>query len=314
MTSQSTVDTAVRSARSMSMWRLEWLRIARTSRWIVLFGVYLIFGLLGPVMAKYLPEIVGQVQSEMTIIVPPPQPKDGIVNYVNQVAQIGLIVVVTIAASALTFDARRGLSTFLRTRVNSMWALLQPRLVVTAAFAVLAYTLGTLAAWYETTLLLGPLPAAALAAGVLCESIYLIFSIAVVAAASAFARGTLGTVGIALTRDHCAVHRRRPGSASRLAADDARRGPCRFAHHNHAEQLPSGDGRRSWIERGARRACLDHLAIPRGLSCGRGGRPCSRSSGGGSGSSPTGWMPIGAPVRRKARSERRFRYYRPAVQ
>src|SRR4051812_45299153 len=107
MTSQSTVDTAVRSARSMSTWRLEWLRIARTSRWIVLFGVYLIFGLLGPVMAKYLPEIVGQVQSEMTIIVPPPQPKDGIVDYVNQVAQIGLIVVVTIAASALTFDARR---------------------------------------------------------------------------------------------------------------------------------------------------------------------------------------------------------------
>ena len=199
MTSPSTVDTAVRSARSMSMWRLEWLRFARTSRWIVLFGVYLVFGLLGPVMAKYLPEIVGQVQSEMTIIVPPPQPKDGIVNYVNQVAQIGLIVVVTIAANALTFDARRGLSTFLRTRVNSMWALLQPRLVVTAAFAVLAYTLGTLAAWYETTLLLGPLPAAALAAGVLCESIYLIFSIAVVAAASAFARGTLGTVGIALT-------------------------------------------------------------------------------------------------------------------
>jgi len=165
----------------------------------VLFGVYLVFGLLGPVMAKYLPEIVGQVQSEMTIIVPPPQPKNGIANYVNQVAQTGLIVVVTIAASALTFDARRGISTFFRTRVNSMWELVQPRIVVTAASAVLAYTVGTLACWFETSLLLGPLPADALVAGLLCESIYFIFAIAVVAAAAAIARGTLATVGIALT-------------------------------------------------------------------------------------------------------------------
>lgn len=185
--------------RSMSIWRLEWLRLVRTPRWMVLFGVYLVFGLLAPVMAKYLPEILGHVQSEMTIIVPSPQPRDGIINYVNQVAQAGLIVVVTIAASALTFDSRRGLSTFLRTRMHSVWGLVQPRIVVTAAAAVLAYTIGTVAAWYESALLLGPLPVGSLLAGLLCEFIYLFFVIAVVAAASALARGTLGTVGIALT-------------------------------------------------------------------------------------------------------------------
>ncbi len=165
---------------------------------MVLFGVYLIFGLLGPVMAKYMPEILGRVQSEMTIIVPPPQPKDGIINYVNQVGQIGVIVVVAIASSALTFDAHRGLSTFLRTRVVSMWVLVRPRIVLPAAAAVLAYALGTFAAWYETVLLLGPLPVGAVLAGLLCESFYLIFVVAVVAAAASIARSTIGTVAITL--------------------------------------------------------------------------------------------------------------------
>ena len=200
MTAQSTsIGTAARVPPAMNTWRLEWLRLIRTPRWIVLLGVYVVFGLLGPVMAKYMPDIVEHAQSEMTIIVPPPQPKDGITNYLGQVGETGLIVVVAIAASTLAFDAHRGLSTFLRTRVTSMWYLIRPRVVVTAVAAVLAYTLGTLAAWYETALLLGPLPVGAVLAGVLCEGLYLIFAVAVVTAAASVARKTVGIVGIALT-------------------------------------------------------------------------------------------------------------------
>src|SRR5664279_3635425 len=78
---------------SMNPWRLEWLRLTRTPRWVALFGVYLTFGLLGPVMAKYLAGLLQDVQTQMTIIVPPPEPKDGIINYVNQAGQTGLIAV-----------------------------------------------------------------------------------------------------------------------------------------------------------------------------------------------------------------------------
>jgi ABC-2 type transport system permease protein len=160
--------------------------------------VYLTFGLIGPVMAKYMADILEHAQSEMTIILPPPAPKDGIVNYLSQVGQIGLIVVVAIAASAMTFDARRGVSTFLRSRVSSIWELVRPRVAVTAMAAVLAYGLGTLAAWYETALLLGPLPVGAMLGGLLCESVYLTFAVAVVAAVAPIARSTIAVAAIAL--------------------------------------------------------------------------------------------------------------------
>ncbi len=178
---------AAAARRPMSPWRLEWFRFVRSPRWIVLFGVYLTFGLIGPVMAKYMADILEHAQSEMTIILPPPAPKDGIVNYLSQVGQIGLIVVVAIAASAMTFDARRGVSTFLRSRVSSIWELVRPRVAVTA-----------MAAWYETALLLGPLPVGAMLGGLLCESVYLTFAVAVVAAVAPIARSTIAVAAIAL--------------------------------------------------------------------------------------------------------------------
>ena len=107
-------------------------------------------------------------------------------------------MVVVIAAGAFTFDARRGLSTFLRTRVDNIWQLIGPRFAVNAAAAVAAYTLGTLAAWYETALLLGSPPAGTMLAGLLCGSVFLIFAVSVTTAAASVARGTLATVGITL--------------------------------------------------------------------------------------------------------------------
>ena len=187
-----------RPPKPMSAWRLERLRMTRTPRAIALGAVYLFFGLLGPVTAKYLQDIVNRAQSGVQIIVAHPTAKDGIANYISQASQTGLVVVVVIAAGAFTFDARRGLSTFLRTRADNMWQLIAPRFAVNAAAAVAAYTLGTLAAWYETALLLGSPPAGAMLAGLLCGSVFLIFAVSVTTAAATVARSTLATVGITL--------------------------------------------------------------------------------------------------------------------
>jgi ABC-2 type transport system permease protein len=187
-----------RPAKPMNGWKLERLRMTRTPRAIALAGTYLFFGLLGPVTAKYLQDIVNRFGSGVQVIIAHPTPKDGITNYISQISQTGLIVVIVIAAGALTFDARRGLSTFLRTRTTSMWQLIAPRFTVNAAAAVTAYTLGTLAAWYETAMLLGPPPAGAMLAGLLCGSVYLIFAVAVTSAAASIARSTLATIGLTI--------------------------------------------------------------------------------------------------------------------
>lgn len=178
----------------MSVWRLEWLRLWRTGRAAALAGLFTVFGLLGPVTARYLPELVGETGGDITIIVPPPTPADGIADYLQNAQQLGVAVVVIVAASALAFDSRPGLSAFYRTRVSHPRVLLLPRYLVVTAAAVLAFLLGTLAAWYETAVLLGGVPAARMLLGMLLGGLYLCLATAVTALVAAFLRGVLATV------------------------------------------------------------------------------------------------------------------------
>jgi len=180
----------------MTLWRLEILRVVRTRRWVALAAVYVGFGLLGPLSARYLAEILklsGSSQGGVTITFPPPVPADGMANYVGNALQVGTIVAV-VTAGALAFDAIPEMGVFLRTRTQSVWQILIPRLVVSFAVCSAAFVLGTATAWYETWALLGPLGASAVAWGILLGILFTAFLVALVAAASQWTKGVLGTV------------------------------------------------------------------------------------------------------------------------
>jgi ABC-2 type transport system permease protein len=182
----------------MGPWRLEWLRLTRSPRGLVLMLVYLFFGFTAPLLVKYFNQLAKLGSSEVQIIAPKAKPVDGIVNFVSQSSQTGLIVLIVVVAGALSFRAHTGLATFYRTRAPGPFALIWPRYVAGTAAGIAAYLAGTAAAWLETGLVLGRLPAGRLALGVLYEAVFLAFAVAVVAAAATVGRGTLATIGTAI--------------------------------------------------------------------------------------------------------------------
>jgi ABC-2 type transport system permease protein len=183
----------------MTLWRLEWLRLVRTHRLLVLLGVYLFFGLTGPLTARYMEAILTRLGTEgVEVRFPPPTPVDGIEQFVGNAAQIGLLVVVLVTASALAFDARREMAVFLRTRVDGVRRILVPAYVVNTAAACAALAVGSLAAWYETAVLLGGPPPVGMLAGIAYGALFLAFAAAVVALAAAVVKGVLATAGTTL--------------------------------------------------------------------------------------------------------------------
>jgi ABC-2 type transport system permease protein len=182
----------------MNLWRLEWLRLRRTPRALTMAAVFVFFGLLQPILTKYQSQLLRHVGNGVRISFPPATPAAGVSGYFGELAGTGLIVVVVIAAGAFTFDAHHGLAIFLRTRVTGFWRLIAPRWTVNAAASGLAFIGGTLAAWYETTLLIGAPSAGGMLAAMLCGVVYLGYAVAVTALAATVVRGTLATVGIAL--------------------------------------------------------------------------------------------------------------------
>ena len=167
----------------MSLWRLEWLRLVRTKRWVALLGVYLFFGFIGPITARYLAEILSLAGGELegaVIELPPPVPADGMAQFVSNAMQVGTLVSVAVAAGALAFDAIPEMGVFLRSRVDDVRAILTPRFIVTTAAVTLSFLAGAVAAWFETTVLIGALDASAVIAGAALGMLYLVFVVAMV--------------------------------------------------------------------------------------------------------------------------------------
>ncbi|HKD96785.1 MAG TPA: hypothetical protein VKB69_04195 [Micromonosporaceae bacterium] len=182
----------------MSLWRLEWLRVARTRRLLSIFGVYVFFGLIGPLSARYVGEIVNRFASSgVKVEFPTPRPVDGIAQFTGNATQLGLLVVVLVAASALAFDARREMAVFLRTRVGAGSVVLVAY-AVNAAAAVAGFAAGVAAAWYETAVLLGGPPVGEMLVGTAYAAVFLAFAIAVTALAASLTRSPLGTAGLTI--------------------------------------------------------------------------------------------------------------------
>ena len=177
----------------MSLWRLEWLRLMRTKRFFIVAGVYVLFGVVGPLTARYLPELVERFGGGLEIVVAEPIPADGITQFNANAQQLGILAVVAVAGAALAFDANREMSIFLRTRA-SVTEILRPRFVVNSLGAIAALVIGAGIALVGTWVLLGSIPLGPFVAGVVLNALYLVFAVALTALVASIVRTVPATV------------------------------------------------------------------------------------------------------------------------
>ena len=187
------VDTATRRP-TMTLWRLEVLRLVRTHRWMILFGVYAALAVVSALTARYFNEIMERFGEAVEFTATEPQPVDAIIQFVSNTSQIGVLAVVVVAASSLTIDAKPEQAAFLRTKVPRPAHLLVAPYTATVAAACAAMATGTVIVSLLTETLIGPLPFWRVVLGIFFAACYLAFAVAVVAAVAGFTRGQATTV------------------------------------------------------------------------------------------------------------------------
>lgn len=182
----------------MTLWTLEWLRLWRTKRWIILAAVYGFFGILGPLTVRFLPDILERVGGEdFTGGLPPLTPPDGMTQYIGNAQQIGLLAVAFVAAAALAFDSKIEMAVFLRTRAT-VREIFTPRFVVNAAAAAAAFAFGAGIAYVGTGLLLEWLDLGAVLVGTALQCLYLVFAVAVIGFLASILRSVPGVALLAV--------------------------------------------------------------------------------------------------------------------
>jgi ABC-2 type transport system permease protein len=175
----------------VTLWRLELLRLFRTHRIWILLGVFALFGALGPLTARFLPEIVEAVGGGVEIAVPPPSQELAMAGYLGNALQIGVLAIAFVAAAALAFDSRPEMAVYLRTRAT-IPRILTPRYVVNMVAAVFSFIIGTTIAYVGSVILIGaPLLGGTLYATLLL-SVYLVFVVALTGLAASLVRSIPG--------------------------------------------------------------------------------------------------------------------------
>jgi ABC-2 type transport system permease protein len=182
----------------MTLWRVEVLRLWRTGRIWIIVGIYVLFGVIGPLGARYLPEILERFGGGVEVVVPEPTALDGMGQFASNAGQLGLLAVLAVAAAALAFDARPQWAAFLRTRTSSVRALVVPRVVASTLAAAVGLAVGSVVAAVLTGLLIAPVPVGDLLLGIVLGALYLAFAVAVVAVASSIATQTMSAVLLAV--------------------------------------------------------------------------------------------------------------------
>lgn len=179
--------------------RVETRRLTRSGLLIGLLVVFAFFGLAGPALALYMPEILGAATSteQLSIQAADAKPEDGIALFNQSAMQIGLILAVAVAITSLNWDARPGSSIFYRTRVRQLARLTVPRLAIDWLAVITSYTVALLLAAGLTAMFLGPIEIHLIVTAGIASAMYLIMAMSIGYLIMALTRRTAAAIAAA---------------------------------------------------------------------------------------------------------------------
>jgi ABC-2 type transport system permease protein len=159
----------------------EATEVLRTWRIWVLPGVFLFFALSGPILAKLTPQLVaslGTGQSGVIIKIPEPTYLDAYAQWIKNLAQIGVFLLIGVTAGLVAGEAASGTAALVLTKPVSRSGFVVAKYLVHAALLSTVTVLGTLLTWGITVAVFTEAPPSRLFAG---SALWLVFGLLILA-------------------------------------------------------------------------------------------------------------------------------------
>ena len=182
------------------LWK-ELLEQWRSYRLLVVVAVLTAVGLLGPLTAKYLPQILGSLPGAppgLTGLLPESDARMAVEQYLKNLAQFGVILAVLVPMAAVAGEKANGTAAVTLSKPVSRAAFLISKFVSLAITFALGVFLAALAGYYYTGLLFQWLPVIGFLALSGLVLLYLMSYASVTLLASTIARSQLAAAGMAV--------------------------------------------------------------------------------------------------------------------
>lgn len=170
------------------LYRKEMLEMARNYKWLWVPVVFLLLGVMGPVSTYYMPQILntaGGLPEGAVIEIPTPSGAFVLAETLSNYGLIGLLILVLAGMGIVSGERNSGAAILVLVKpvryanyITSKWAAF-------TTLSVASVTLGTLASWYYTDLLIGSVPAQAVLNALLIFALWLALVFAAVVFCSA---------------------------------------------------------------------------------------------------------------------------------
>ncbi|MBI9044843.1 MAG: YhfC family intramembrane metalloprotease [Anaerolineaceae bacterium] len=131
----------------------------RSKRLLVILFVFALFGFTSPLIAYYIPELIGSMEEvkHLAELIPEPTAADAMGQYIKNLTQFGFILAILLAMGLVVGEKERGTAAMILSKPMQRWAFILSKFSSQGIVYLLAFTVATMGGYYYTVLLFGPM-------------------------------------------------------------------------------------------------------------------------------------------------------------
>ena len=180
--------------------RKEMLFQWRTRRVVIIGAIFLLFGMVSPLLAKFTPALLGSLEGaeQLADIIPEPTAEEAISQYIKNLTQFGFVLAILMGMGSIVGEKEKGTAAMILSKPMPRWVFITSKFVSQTLVYSLGFILAMIAAYYYTVFLFGPIDFFAFLVVNILLLLWLLVFVAVTIFGSTVGRTTGAAAGVAL--------------------------------------------------------------------------------------------------------------------
>ena len=170
----------------------------RNYRFLIVGGIFLLFGITTPLTLRYLPEILRLAGEDILIDVPPPTAVQSLGEYASTIGQVGLLLAVLMAMGSIANELRQGTAAMTLSKPVSRAAFVGAKLTATSLTFLVSLGVASVFCFAYTVWLIEGASTWAFVGLNLLLGLFLVFCLAVTLLFSSFFKSPLAAGGVSI--------------------------------------------------------------------------------------------------------------------
>lgn len=146
----------------MNLWtafKKEWREQRRTHRLLIAVVVLTAFGMLSPLLAKFMPEVFAMIPGaeQIASIIPAPTVNDAVAQYLKNITQFGVLMALLFAMGAVATEKEKGTAALVLSKPMGRGSFILAKFLALAATFTVGLAAAALGGYYYTYFLFEPL-------------------------------------------------------------------------------------------------------------------------------------------------------------